>query len=75
MCELRKKKTDQIVMLGGMRQKGLLHATTVLVAATRWVLSSTAHLGMVPSTINAVGVYSDHCRCVACLSKADLNSV
>ena len=47
------KKPDRIPLPDGMSRKGLLHATTA--AATRFGLSSSAHLGMVASTINAAG--------------------
>lgn len=48
----QKKKPDKI-SLPEVSRKSLLSATTP--AATRWGLSTAAHLGMVASTVNAAG--------------------
>ena len=47
------KKPDRIQLPDGISRKQLLSETTA--AATRWGLSSSQHLGMVASTVNAAG--------------------
>lgn len=47
------RKRPDMIQLPGISRKGLLSATSD--AATRWGLSSAAHLGMVSSTVNAAG--------------------
>ncbi len=49
----QENKKPDVISLPGVSRRKLLHATTD--AATRWGLSSAAHLGMVSSTINAAG--------------------